>query len=65
MGQKPLSLEEKVILQLQGKIGQLEGNLAFARAELQEFHQKNAALSQEVAKYQGQQVEPEENKEQV
>jgi hypothetical protein len=52
MEQKPLSLEEKVILQLQGKIGQLEGNLAFARAELQEFHQKNAALSQEVAKYQ-------------
>ncbi|UXH44462.1 hypothetical protein N5C46_23075 [Rossellomorea vietnamensis] len=52
MEQKPLSLEEKVILQLQGKIGQLEGNLAFARAELQEFHQKNDALSQEVAKYQ-------------
>jgi hypothetical protein len=65
MEQKPLSLEEKVILQLQGKIGQLEGNLAFARAELQEFHQINAALSQEVAKYQGESLNPEENKEQA
>ncbi|WP_034757920.1 hypothetical protein [Rossellomorea vietnamensis] len=53
MEQKPLSLEEKVILQLQAKVGQLEGNLAFVRAELQEFQQKNQALSHEVAKYQG------------
>ncbi|TYS87566.1 hypothetical protein [Rossellomorea aquimaris] len=53
MEQKTFTLEEKVILQLQAKIGQLEGDLAFSRAELQEFHQKNAALSQEVAKYQG------------
>jgi FtsZ-binding cell division protein ZapB len=65
MEQKPLSLEEKVILQLQGKIGQLEGQLAFTRVELQEFHQKNAALSHEVAKYQRKAPHPEENKEQA
>lgn len=63
MEQKPLSLEEKVILQLQAKVGQLEGDLAFTRAELQEFHQKNTALSQEVAKYQGKPSNPGETNE--
>jgi hypothetical protein len=65
MEQKPLSLEGNVIIQLQGKIGQLEGQLAFARAELQDFYQKNVALTKEVAKYQGESANPEENKEQA
>ena len=60
MEQKPLSLEEKVILQLQAKIGQLEGNLAFAKAELQEFHQRNAELLKENVAYKGQSSKPEE-----